>query len=91
MVFEVVRVILFGFIKNFEGFNLCHYWCIPDFRRVEFLNFLRSYYFLLIGVVENYGSVLRAHIMSLPVHGSWVVGSKEYIKDFLKSARALIH
>ena len=77
-------MVRFGFIEDFEGFDLRHDGGIPNVRSVEFHNDCFSGFFLVKGMVQDDRSVLRTHVSTLSIPRGGIMRREENVQDLLK-------
>jgi hypothetical protein len=81
---EVVLVVFLRFEEGFEGLDRGHNGSIVCALPAEFIDKLLGYALLPLIVVEDYGAVLSAHVITLAIQSGGVVGCKENLENFPK-------
>jgi len=73
----IVLVVGLGWIKSLQWNHLGHDGALKDLSSVELCNIRLSYSLLLVGAVEDGGTILSAFVRTLPVQLRRVVGNRE--------------
>ena len=66
MIFIIITVIIFGFIKIGKRLNSCYDWFIKCPALFKLLFIILRFFFLFLVVIKNYAPVLWTYIISLP-------------------------
>ena len=78
-------MIVFGSIEGLRGGDFGDDWGVKHVVRGEGGNQVLCRGFLIGGMVEDHGSVLRADVVALAVEGRGIVNGKKHVQEISKS------